>query len=120
VDAEPDAEEVEGWRREAQDFAEGGGATGVAADVEGAASGGGTAVVEGVGAVDVVGTATGFSADTRIFDEAPSSVDMEPASLLNPTSFPSLVPATGNEGRCRRPRLGWRIRRLRYTRRRNT
>jgi len=58
ADAELDAEEVEGRRREAQDFAEGGGATGVATDV-GAASGGGTAVV-GVGAVDVAGTTTGF------------------------------------------------------------
>jgi len=93
ADAKPDAEEVEGQRREAQDFAEGGGATGVAADVGGAASGGGTAVVEGVGAVDVAGTITGFSADIR----ACSSIDMEPASLLNPTSFPSSVLATDNE-----------------------
>jgi len=97
ADAEPDAEGVEGRRREAQDFGEGGGATGVAADVGGAASGGGTAVVEGVGAVDVAGTITGFSADIRVFDEACSSIDMEPASLLNPTSFPSSVLATDNE-----------------------
>jgi len=99
ADAEPDAE-VEGRRREAQDFlggAEGGGATGVAAGVGGATSGGGTAVIEGVGAVDVAGTTTGFSADTRIFDEASSSADIESTSLINPTSFPSLVLATDNE-----------------------
>jgi len=98
ADAGPDAEEVEGRRREAQDFlggAEGGGATGIAADVGGAASGGGTAV-EGVGAVDVVGTTTGFSADKGIFDGV-SSADIESISLLSPTSFPSLVPAIDNE-----------------------
>jgi hypothetical protein len=39
----------------------------------------------------------GFSADTGIFDEVSSSADIESTSLLNPTSFPSLVLATDNE-----------------------
>jgi hypothetical protein len=38
-----------------------------------------------------------FSTDTGIFD-AISSVDIESASLLNPTSFPSLVLATDKTG----------------------
>jgi len=93
ADADAEEEELEGQRREPQDFsggAEGGGATGVATDVEGAASGGGIAGVEGVGTTMV------FSVDTRIFDAA-SSAGIESTSLLNPTSFPSLVLATDNE-----------------------
>jgi hypothetical protein len=82
-----------GWRRRGRG---GGGATGVVVDVGGAASGGGTAGV-GVGSIDVVGTSTGFSADTGIFDVVSSSTDTESTSLLNPTSFPSLVLATDNE-----------------------
>jgi len=38
-----------------------------------------------------------FSVDTGISDEVSSSVDIESTSLLNPTSFPSLVLATDNE-----------------------
>jgi hypothetical protein len=56
ADADAEAEEVEGRRREAQEFlagAEGGGVTGVAVDVRGATCGGRTAAA-GVEGVDVV------------------------------------------------------------------
>jgi hypothetical protein len=45
----------------------------------------------------VVGTSTVFSADTGIVDAVSSSMETELTSLLNPTSFPSLVLATDNE-----------------------
>jgi hypothetical protein len=38
-----------------------------------------------------------FSADAGIFDGVSSSANIESTSLLNPTSFPSLVLATDNE-----------------------